>query len=228
MAVLQRLTNAARVVPATVRFVDIAGLVRGASSGEGLGNAFLSHIRETNAIAMVVRCFEDDEITHVEGALDPRRDCEIIGIELASPTSLRCASGFPRSSATCAPTPSCASISRPPSASRRLWRRPARPVLRLRLARSAGRADSFLLTSKPVLFVANVEEGQIGLDSPNVEIVRAIAREEGGRTVVLSGKVEAELAGLSEAEAAEFRDELGIERSGLDELAARLTSCSAS
>src|SRR6202042_2749428 len=81
--VLQRLTNAARVVPATVRFVDIAGLVRGASAGEGLGNAFLSHIRETNAIAMVVRCFEDDEVTHVEGALDPRRDCEIVAIELA-------------------------------------------------------------------------------------------------------------------------------------------------
>ena len=83
LPVLQRLAGAARIIPATVRFVDIAGLVRGASAGEGLGNAFLSHIRETNAIAMVVRCFEDDEVTHVEGALDPRRDCEIIGIELA-------------------------------------------------------------------------------------------------------------------------------------------------
>ena len=83
LAVLQGLANAARIVPATVRFVDIAGLVRGASAGEGLGNAFLSHIRETDAIAMVVRCFEDAEVTHVEGALDPRRDFEIVAIELA-------------------------------------------------------------------------------------------------------------------------------------------------
>ena len=75
LPVLQRLAGAARIIPATVRFVDIAGLVRGASAGEGLGNAFLSHIRETNAIAMVIRCFEDDEVTHVEGTVDPRRDC---------------------------------------------------------------------------------------------------------------------------------------------------------
>ena len=81
--VLQTLVDARRVVPATVRFVDIAGLVRGASAGQGLGNAFLSHIRETDAVAMVVRCFEDPDVTHVEGHPDPRRDVEIVAIELA-------------------------------------------------------------------------------------------------------------------------------------------------
>src|SRR5579875_2140257 len=83
LRVLQELVHGKRIVPATVRFVDIAGLVRGASTGQGLGNAFLSHIRETDAIAMVVRCFEDDNVTHVEGGPDPARDIEIISIELA-------------------------------------------------------------------------------------------------------------------------------------------------
>src|SRR5580692_1325281 len=83
LAVLQALVKGKRIVPATVRFVDIAGLVRGASAGQGLGNAFLSHIRETDAIAMVVRCFEDSNVTHVEGDPDPKRDIEIIEIELA-------------------------------------------------------------------------------------------------------------------------------------------------
>ncbi|HEY6484821.1 MAG TPA: redox-regulated ATPase YchF [Candidatus Cybelea sp.] len=220
LAVLQRLTSAARVVPATVRFVDIAGLVRGASAGEGLGNAFLSHIRETNAIAMVVRCFEDDEITHVEGAIDPRRDCEIIGIELALADLATMRKRLPKIEREVRANPKLREYF---AAAERL----TAALEEARPARSFGpgsleaqvAADSFLLTSKPVLFVANVEEGQIGRDSPNVEIVRAIAREEGGRSVVLSGKVEAELAGLSEAEAVEFRAELGIERSGLDELA---------
>src|SRR5579871_5116209 len=83
LPVLAQLVNAKRIVPATVRFVDIAGLVRGASTGEGLGNAFLSHIRETDAIAMVLRCFENDDVTHVEGHPDPARDWEIVAIELA-------------------------------------------------------------------------------------------------------------------------------------------------
>src|SRR5580658_827447 len=83
LAVLQVLVHGERIVPATVRFVDIAGLVRGASTGQGLGNAFLSHIRETDAIAMVVRCFIDDNVTHVEGSPDPIRDIDIIGIEMA-------------------------------------------------------------------------------------------------------------------------------------------------
>lgn len=222
LPVLQRLVNAGRIVPATVRFVDIAGLVRGASAGEGLGNAFLSHIRETNAIAMVLRCFEDDEITHVEGAIDPERDAEIVGIELALAdlaTMRKRLSKLEREIR--------ADVKLRPyfEAAERLTAaleegRPARAFAADSLeARVA--SDSFLLTAKPVLFVANVGEGQVGQDVPAIRTVQEIARAQGGRTVILSGKVEAELAGLSEEDALEFRRELGIERSGLDDLAAQ-------
>jgi len=220
LPVLARLVSSKKIVPATVRFVDIAGLVRGASSGQGLGNAFLSHIRETDAIAMVVRCFEDENVTHVEGGPDPKRDIEIIGIELALAdlASLR----------------------------KRVDKleREARVNVKLRYKLDAGKnlvaslengiparsfpvgsperevaAEAFLLTEKPLLYVANVDEGQIGKPGPLVEGVRAVAAVDGSPVVVLSGKIESELAGLSEAEAREFCTELGIERSGLDGLA---------
>jgi GTP-binding protein YchF len=222
LPVLQRLVSAARVIPATVRFVDIAGLVRGASAGEGLGNAFLSHIRETNAIAMVLRCFEDDEITHVEGAIDPERDAEIVGIELALAdlaTMRKRLGKFEREiRADVKLRPSFEAAERLTAALEE--GRPARSFAADSLeARVA--ADSFLLTAKPVIFVANVGEGQVGKDLGAIRAVQEIARVQGGRTVILSGKVEAELAGLSEEEAVEFRRELGIERSGLDDLAAQ-------
>jgi GTP-binding protein YchF len=222
LPVLERLVGAARVVPATVRFVDIAGLVRGASAGEGLGNAFLSHIRETNAIAMVLRCFEDDEVTHVEGALDPQRDAEIVGIELALADLATMRKRLPKLEREIRAD---AKLRPYYEAAERLTAaleegRPARTFGDESLEAQVA-ADSFLLTAKPVLFVANVGEGQIGQDAPAIRTVREIARAESGRTVILSGKVEAELAGLSEAEAAEFRHELGIERSGLDEMAAQ-------
>jgi hypothetical protein len=170
---------------------------------------------------MVVRCFEDDEITHVEGAIDPRRDCEIIAIELALADLAAMRKRLPKIEREVRGDPKLRAYL---EAAQRLTAaleeaRPARAFGANSLEAQVA-ADSFLLTAKPVLFVANVEEGQIGRDSPCVATVREIAREEGGRTVVLSGKVEAELAGLTEAEAAEFRAELGIVRSGLDELAA--------
>ncbi|HTX04115.1 MAG TPA: redox-regulated ATPase YchF [Candidatus Acidoferrales bacterium] len=210
LAVLQALVRGERIVPATVRFVDIAGLVRGASTGQGLGNAFLSHIRETDAIAMVVRCFEDDNVTHVEGSPDPARDIEIISIELA--------------------------LADLATMQKRLDKleREARANPKRRDALEAGKParnfpagspereiahESFLLTAKPLLYVANVDEAQIRNPGPLVDAVRAIAKEDGSGIVVLSGKIESELAGLSEEEEHEFCAELGIERSGLDELA---------
>jgi hypothetical protein len=221
LPVLAQLTDAARIVPATVRFVDIAGLVRGASAGEGLGNAFLSHIRETNAIAMVVRCFEDDEVTHVEGAIDPRRDCEIIAIELALADLATMRKRLPKIEREIRVD---SKMREHFAAAQRLTAaleeaRPARSFPADSLEAQVA-ADSFLLTAKPMLYVANVGETQIGKDSQAVSTVRELAGADGGRAIVLSGKVEAELAGLSEAEAAEFRAELGIERSGLDDLAA--------
>ncbi len=222
LEVLQRLVKAARIVPETVRFVDIAGLVRGASAGEGLGNAFLSHIRETNAIALVVRCFEDAEVTHVEGALDPRRDCEIVAIELALADLATMRKRLPKIEREARTDPKQREYL---AAAQRLTAalEEARPARRFdpESLEAQVAADSFLLTSKPVLYVANVDETAIGVDSPCVRTVREIAAEDGGRTIALSGKVEAELSGLSEPEAQEFRKELGIERSGLDDLAAQ-------
>ncbi|HXB83837.1 MAG TPA: redox-regulated ATPase YchF [Candidatus Acidoferrum sp.] len=221
LPVLQRLAGAARIIPATVRFVDIAGLVRGASAGEGLGNAFLSHIRETNAVAMVVRCFEDDEVTHVEGALDPRRDSEIVGIELALADLATMRKRLPKIEREIRSDPKMRDYL---GAAQRLTAaleeaRPARSFAPDSLEAQVA-ADSFLLTAKPILYVANVNEDQIGKSSDKVRTVEEIARADGGRAIVLSGKVEAELAGLSESEAVEFRLELGIEHSGLDDLAA--------
>jgi GTP-binding protein YchF len=221
LPVLAQLVNARRVLPATVRFVDIAGLARGASSGEGLGNAFLSHIRETDAIAMVVRCFENDDVTHVEGHADPRRDCEIVAIELALADLATMRKRIAKLERELRSQPN----QRPYlEAAVRLSEaleeaRPARGFAPGTLEAQVA-ADSFLLTRKPMLYIANVDESQIGGTGEQARVVEEIAREENGRAVILSGKLEAELAGLPAGEAAEFRRELGLTRSGLDDLSA--------
>ncbi|MBV8344748.1 MAG: redox-regulated ATPase YchF [Candidatus Eremiobacteraeota bacterium] len=221
LPVLAQFVNARRIVPATVRFVDIAGLVRGASAGEGLGNAFLSHIRETDAIVMVLRCFEDADVSHVEGHPDPQRDSEIVAIELALADLATLRRRIPKLEREARANPK---LREHLAAAQRLEAaledaKPARSFAPDSLE-AAVAADSFLLTAKPVLYVANVGETELGSDGAQVRAVHEITRRQGGRAVVLSGKVEAELAGLSESEAAEFRRELGMERSGLDELAA--------
>jgi GTP-binding protein YchF len=220
LPVLAQLVNAKRIVPATVRFVDIAGLVRGASTGEGLGNAFLSHIRETHAIAMVLRCFEDADVSHVEGHPDPQRDADIVAIELALADLATMRRRVLKLEREARANPKLrehlAAAQRLESALEEA--RPARSFAPDSLEAQVA-ADSFLLTAKPVLYVANVGETELGADGEQVRAVREVARAQGGRAVVLSGKVEAELAGLSESEAAEYRREIGIARSGLDELA---------
>jgi GTP-binding protein YchF len=221
LKVLAGLVNARRIVPATVRFVDIAGLVRGASAGEGLGNAFLSHIRETDAIAMVLRCFEDEDVAHVEGAPDPQRDYEIVALELALADVATMQKRLPKLEREVRANPKqrdyLAAAQRVTAALEEA--KPARRFppdsLEARVA-----ADSFLLTAKPVLFVANVDETHLDFGEEEVRIIEAIAVAEGGRAVVLSGKIEAELAGLPEDEARAFRQEVGMEHSGLDQLAA--------
>lgn len=220
LRVLQELVNAARIVPATVRFVDIAGLVRGASAGQGLGNAFLSHIRETDAVAMVVRCFEDANVAHVETHPAPARDVEIVAIELALADLATMEKRLPKIEREARANPKLRDSL---EAAQRLTAvleegRPARSFP-AGSAEAAVAAESFLLTGKPLLYVANIDEAQIGRLGPLVRGVEAIALAEGSRVVALSGKVEAELAGLSEEEAAEYRRELGLRRSGLDELA---------
>lgn len=220
LGVLQKLVHGERVVPATVRFVDIAGLVRGASTGQGLGNAFLSHIRETDAIAMVVRCFEDGNVTHVEGDPDPTRDIEIIGIELALAdlaTMRKRIDKIEREARVNAKLkPKAAAAAALIDALE--GGRPARAFPAGSLEAEIA-AESFLLTAKPLFYVANIDEAQIGSPGPLVAQVHAAAARERTRVVELCGKIEADLAGLSDAEAHEFCVELGIARSGLDELA---------
>jgi ribosome-binding ATPase len=219
---LERLVSARKVVPATVRFVDIAGLVRGASSGQGLGNAFLSHIREADAIAMVVRCFEDENVTHVEGHPDPQRDIDIIAIELALAdldTMQRRLSKLEREARTDPKAKAAFGAAQRIVAALEAGT-PARSFAEGSLEREVA-LEAFLLTAKPLLYVANVDESQ-AVDGAGAATaaVRGRALAEGTTAVVLSGKVEAEMAGLTEEEAAAFRAELGMQRSGLDGLAA--------
>ena len=219
LGVLAEIVGTNRIVHATMRFVDIAGLVRGASKGEGLGNAFLSHIRETDAIAMVVRCFEDANVTHVEGAPDPLRDIDIVGIEMALADLATMSRRKERLDREARADPKLRPML---GAAEQLIAaleqgRPAR-VFEPGSAESALAAESFLLTSKPVLYVANVDESQIGTPGPLAQAVLQRAAEERGQAIVLSGKIESELAGLSDEEASEFCGELGIARSGLDQL----------
>jgi len=220
--VLQELVRGRRVVPATVRFVDIAGLVRGASAGQGLGNAFLSHIRETDAIAMVVRCFQDENVVHVEESPDAQRDVEIVAIELALADAVTIRKRIVKLEREVRANPKLrADLAAAERVAEALDAgKPARAYAPDSAERRVA-SESFLLTAKPLLYVANVDEAAIANPGEQVAAVRAVAATEGSRVVVLSGKVESELAGLTEPEAEAFRHELGLERSGLDDLAAQ-------
>ena len=219
LPVLAGLVNSQRIVNATMRFVDIAGLVRGASSGAGLGNAFLSHIRETDAVAMVVRAFEDDDVSHVEGGPDPLRDIEIINIEMALADLSTLGKRVEKLEREARVN---SKLGVRLDAAKRLRatleegapaRRFAAGSLEMELAH-----ECFLITAKPLLYVANVDEAQIEALGPLAQSVFALAEREGSGAIAFCGKIEAELAGLSEDEARTFRHELGIGRSGLDQL----------
>jgi GTP-binding protein YchF len=219
LEVLAGLTGTPKIVHATMRFVDIAGLVRGAASGQGLGNAFLSHIRETDAIAMVVRCFVDDNVTHVEGAPDPLRDIEIIGLEMALADLATLARRQDKLAREARANPKLAPQ--------------VEALKRLIAALEDGKAartfpagsleaeiarESFLLTAKPMLYVANVDEAQIVEPGAMAQAVFAHAKSENARAIAFSGKIESEFAGLTDDEAAEFRADYGIRTGGLDQL----------
>ncbi|HTJ28264.1 MAG TPA: redox-regulated ATPase YchF [Candidatus Limnocylindria bacterium] len=219
LAVLAELSTAEKIVPATMRFVDIAGLVRGASSGQGLGNAFLSHIRETDAIAMVVRCFQDDNVTHVEGAPDPLRDIEIIAIEmsLADLASLQRRRDKLQREVRANPkeAPKLQALENVIAALEQ--GKPARAFPHdspeAELAREA-----FLLTAKPMLYVANIDEAQINNPGPMAQAVFAHAKSENSRAIAFNGKIESEFAGMSDEDVEMFRSDYGITAGGLDRL----------
>ncbi len=214
---LATIGKSARIVPTSLEFVDIAGLVRGASRGEGLGNQFLANIREVDAIIHVLRCFEDPDVTHVEGAIDPIRDAEIVETELmlADLESLekrlvgltKRARGGDRDSAA-----QVALIE--PIVAALAEGRPARTAIPPDQAEAARRLQ--LLTAKPVLYVCNVEENAAASGNAHSARVAERAATEGARSVIVSAAIEAEVAQLPLEDRAEFLTGLGLHDSGLD------------
>ncbi len=214
---LSRIARTQKIIPAAVEFVDIAGLVRGASQGEGLGNQFLQHIREVDAIVQVVRCFEDSDIHHVEGGIDPVRDIETIHTELvlADLDSVRrrrdrIAKDVKRGDkAAVAEDAVLAPLEQHLDSGK------------LALTFESPERPNWLLTSKPTLLVANVREDELrDADRlPMVQRVREYAATHAGcETVVISARIESDLIDLSPQEAAEFLAELGVKESGVSQL----------
>ncbi len=217
---LARLAGSAKVVPTTLELVDIAGLVEGASKGEGLGNQFLAHIRDVDAIAHVVRCFTDPEVVHIDGSVDPGRDVAVIETELLLKDLETVERRTERSRR--AGRSGDKDAQRLASLSQDLlehlqYGKPAR-TFPLREDTSSLFRELGLLTAKPVLYVANVAEQKLPDGGALVAPVRAAAERAGAPVVVLAAEIESELAELDEAERREFLSELGLERSGLDRL----------
>jgi hypothetical protein len=206
-----------KVVPTVVEFVDIAGLVEGASQGQGLGNQFLAHIRETHAIAHLVRCFENDDIVHVAGRIDPLHDIEIIDTELMLADLDTVQKSFQRAERA-AKTNEKAAVARRDALQKLLTAlengKPARSV-ELGEADAEALKDLHLITAKPVMYIANVAEDSRE-DNPHVTAVRKLAAEQGAEVVVICAAIEAEIARLPEAERAEFLESLGLAEPGLN------------
>lgn len=217
---LVEIAKPAKTIPATMQFVDIAGLVEGASKGEGKGNDFLSHIRDCDAIAHVVRCFDDDNIIHVSGNVDPERDIRVIELELALKDLETVDKRITKTEGQA-----------------RSGHKDAKKQLEI-LAQIKGAldggqwvrnvevdesAEAFvrelqLLTLKPILYVANVGEDDLPQGNAYSDKVKQLAAEQNAACVVISGKIESEIATLPVEERADFLETLGLERSGLDQL----------
>lgn len=222
LQVLAGMVHPDRIVPAAVEFVDIAGLVKGASQGEGLGNKFLAHIREVDAIVQVVRCFEDSNVIHVEGSIDPRRDIEIIELELILADLESVEKRLERAAKMLKSGDKKARIE--VNLLNRLKEAFDQGQSARRLAYDPEEEEILkafpLLTLKPVLYAANVnEEGLAGAEAnPYVQKVRQIAGQEGAEVIVICAKIEAEIAELEAEEKTLFLQEMGLGESGLDRL----------
>ena len=220
LKVLSDISGSKKIIPATVTFVDIAGLVKGASQGEGLGNQFLTHIRETDAIAMIVRCFEDDQVIHVAGKVDPLQDIEVISLELILADLQMCENTLQR-------------LEKQVKGKKELL--PAfdfltkvkqhldqgLPVRAMTLTPEEREiATKYpLLTLKKILYVANVSEKDLpSMENAFVARVREYAEKEGSSVVPICARLEEELSQLSEAEGLEYLQSLGLQQSGLDRL----------
>ena len=220
LAKLAELAESKQTVYTDLKVVDIAGLVRGASKGEGLGNQFLANIRETDAILHVVRCFVDENVVHVEGSVDPERDVEVIETELLLADLDALAKRNDR-------------VSRLARVGQKEYFAQAEALAKAIAAadkgtplRAAGLtpeeqellADLNLITLKPVLYVANVAENDLGNETPLLAKIRKVAAEKGGEIVVICGELEAQIAQLPAEEREDFLKEMGLEEAGLDVL----------
>jgi GTP-binding protein YchF len=220
--VLEEIYNSKKKIPTAIEFFDIAGLVKGASKGEGLGNKFLAHIREVEAIVHVVRCFEDENITHVEGSIDPLRDISIIELELIL-------SDLEIVDKRLMKTQKALKGDKSLQKELNLLTRIKETLEDEKTIRTMEVTDEDeikllkiynLLTSKPVLYAANISEDDIGCEDDNkaLQSLLAHAEKEGSEVITVCGKVESEISELDDEEAQMFLEELGLKESGLDKL----------
>ncbi|HBE33821.1 MAG TPA: redox-regulated ATPase YchF, partial [Cyanobacteria bacterium UBA11368] len=217
--VLAEISKSKQIVPTRIEFVDIAGLVKGASQGEGLGNKFLSHIREVDAIVHVVRCFENDDIIHVAGSVDPLRDIDVINLELALADlaqierrverTRKQARGSKEAQIELAALEKISAALNEGKQARQISLTEEEEPLIQQLC---------LLTRKPIIYAANVSEDDLATGNQWVEQVRQLAAQEHAQVVIVSAQVEAELVELPEEERGEFLASLGVEEGGLKSL----------
>ena len=217
LGVLAGIVNPQKTIPTTMEFVDIAGLVKGASQGEGLGNQFLANIRETNAIAHVVRCFEDDDVTHVTGSIDPVDDIETINTELALADLESVEKQLFKAEKNAKTNEKEAIALRDVLKRVRDHLAEGFPLRTLDLNENDRDRirDLHLITGKPVMYVANVDEGGFE-NNPHVDAVAALVKAEGAEIVVICAAIESEIALLDDEDKAEFLADLGLEEPGLN------------
>ncbi len=221
LEVLESMYNPEEVKPAAFEFVDIAGLVKGASLGEGLGNKFLSHIREVDAICEVVRCFDDKEITHVEGSVDPIRDVEIVNLELIF-SDLEVINNridkLKKKAETTKDKDSLLEVAALTKSKENLEKSiPLRLVNYTKEELKAIKSYN-LLTLKPHIYLANISENDLMSNNGHVKKLKEYAKKENSEVVLISAKIESELSELNDNDKLEFLKEIGIEESGLDKL----------
>ncbi|VXD22543.1 redox-regulated ATPase YchF [Planktothrix paucivesiculata] len=217
--VLAKISKSEQIIATRIEFVDIAGLVKGASQGEGLGNQFLSHIREVDAIVHVVRCFENDDIIHVAGSVDPLRDIDIINLELALSDLSQVERRIDRARKQ-ARTSKEAQIEVTGLEKIAVLLNEGKPARQAVLTEEELEAVKGLglVTQKPVIYATNVSEDDLATGNEQVQKVREVAKVDNAQVVVISAQVEAELVDLSEAERTDFLASLGVEEGGLKSL----------
>ena len=220
LQVLSDISQSKQVVPSRIEFVDIAGLVEGASQGQGLGNQFLSHIRQVDAIVHVVRCFDDPDVIHVSGSVDPERDISIINLELALADLDQIGRRIERVRKQAKSGAKAAKLEIGALETLQAALDEGKPARAVDLSdeEAAAIASLGLLTRKRVIYAANVAEDELATGNEFVERVRQIAAAEGAGVVVISAQVEAELLELDEAERQDYLESLGIEEGGLKSL----------